>query len=232
MPPVERGSILWSDSVSALCFFQNLARLCTVVTECVSAFCVDFWLQTNLFQSGVLWHLLPNLFKYDFTLDEGGVEKSQESNQQVRVLSMFWVWHSVCIKMSECWHWLGQEKCCSRICSCIPSWVRFCVCSCFPAYNRDTSMKDHPFFKTTFPETVPCKWPPQQGPLLFQDQFSWSFRVVLQEGVHSTWMHMSAVFHSSHTAACQYQEFDLDTSPRLLLLNLILRSREHKYCSK
>lgn len=54
-----------------------------MVTECVSAFCVDFWLQTNLFQSGVLWHLLPNLFKYDFTLDEGGVEKSQESNQQV-----------------------------------------------------------------------------------------------------------------------------------------------------
>ncbi|KAL8571849.1 DnaJ subfamily C member 13 [Nucella lapillus] len=63
-------------------YFKNLARLCTVVTECVSAFCVDFWLQTNLFESGVLWHLLPNLFQYDFTLEEGGVEKSEESNQQ------------------------------------------------------------------------------------------------------------------------------------------------------
>lgn len=63
-------------------YFKNLARLCTVVTECVSAFCVDFWLQTNLFQSGVLWHLLPNLFQYDFTLEEGGVEKNQETNQQ------------------------------------------------------------------------------------------------------------------------------------------------------
>ncbi|XP_076446613.1 dnaJ homolog subfamily C member 13-like isoform X1 [Babylonia areolata] len=63
-------------------YFKNLAKLCTVVTECVSAFCVDFWLQTNLFESGVLWHLLPNLFHYDFTLDEGGVEKSEESNQQ------------------------------------------------------------------------------------------------------------------------------------------------------
>ncbi|KAK7507621.1 hypothetical protein BaRGS_00001556 [Batillaria attramentaria] len=63
-------------------YFKNLARLCTVVTECVSAFCVDFWLQTNMFQSGVLWHLLPNLFQYDFTLEEGGVEKSQDTNQQ------------------------------------------------------------------------------------------------------------------------------------------------------
>ena len=76
---------------------QNLARLCTVVTECVSAFCVDFWLQTNLFQSGVLWHLLPNLFKYDFTLDEGGVEKSQESNQQVCVM-----WGFVFLALALC----------------------------------------------------------------------------------------------------------------------------------
>ena len=73
--------------------FQHLARLCTVVTECVSAFCVDFWLQTNLFESGVLWHLLPNLFQYDFTLDEGGVERSQESNQQVGFHSIYFsVW--------------------------------------------------------------------------------------------------------------------------------------------
>ncbi|XP_025080789.1 dnaJ homolog subfamily C member 13-like isoform X2 [Pomacea canaliculata] len=63
-------------------YFKHLAQLCTVVTDCVSAFCIDFWLQTNLFQSGVLWHLLPNLFQYDFTLDEGGVERSHETNQQ------------------------------------------------------------------------------------------------------------------------------------------------------
>ena len=63
----------------------------------MSAFCVDFWLQTNLFQSGVLWHLLPNLFKYDFTLDEGGVEKSQESNQQVCVM-----WGFVFLAMTLC----------------------------------------------------------------------------------------------------------------------------------
>lgn len=66
---------------------QNLAKLCSVVAHCVSAFSVDFWLQTNLFQCGVLWHLLLYLFNYDYTLEEGGVEKSGESNQQVSKLS-------------------------------------------------------------------------------------------------------------------------------------------------
>lgn len=37
-----------------------------------------------LLQAGVLWHLLLFLFNYDFTLDESGVEKSAETNQQVR----------------------------------------------------------------------------------------------------------------------------------------------------
>jgi len=61
-------------------------KLCQAVVSCVSAFSVDFWLQTNLFQTGVLWHLLLFLFDYDFTLEEGGVEKSDESNQQVTVV--------------------------------------------------------------------------------------------------------------------------------------------------
>ena len=63
-----------------------MPKLCQVVVSCVSAFSVDFWLQTNLFQSGVLWHLLLYLFDYDFTLEEGGVEKSDESNQQVAMM--------------------------------------------------------------------------------------------------------------------------------------------------
>jgi len=62
-------------------------KLCQVVVSCVAAFSVDFWLQTNLFQSGVLWHLLLFLFDYDFTLEEGGVQKSDESNQQVIVVT-------------------------------------------------------------------------------------------------------------------------------------------------
>lgn len=68
---------------SNILLLQNLTKLCCVVCESVSAFCVDFWLQTNLHQAGVLWHLLLYLFNYDYTLEEGGVQKSGETNQQV-----------------------------------------------------------------------------------------------------------------------------------------------------
>jgi hypothetical protein len=51
--------------------------------ECVSSFAVDFWLQTHLFQAGILWHLLGYLFNYDYTLEESGIQKSEETNQQV-----------------------------------------------------------------------------------------------------------------------------------------------------
>ena len=44
---------------------------------------MDFWLQTNLYQSGVLWSLLLFQFNYDFTLEESGVEKSDDTNLQV-----------------------------------------------------------------------------------------------------------------------------------------------------
>ena len=33
-------------------------------------------------QAGVIWHLLLFLFNYDYTLDESGVETSDETNQQ------------------------------------------------------------------------------------------------------------------------------------------------------
>ncbi|XP_031572109.1 dnaJ homolog subfamily C member 13-like [Actinia tenebrosa] len=63
-------------------YYKNLPNLCSVAAECVSAFSVDFWLQTQMLQAGVLWHLLLYLFNYDYTLEESGVEKSAESNQQ------------------------------------------------------------------------------------------------------------------------------------------------------
>lgn len=44
---------------------------------------VDTILQMQLLQAGVLWHLLQALFMYDFTLEEAGVEVSEESNQQI-----------------------------------------------------------------------------------------------------------------------------------------------------
>lgn len=78
---IQETSAIIKDLCRIL-YFKNLPRMCAVVCECISAFSVDFWLQTNLFQSGVLWHLLLYLFNYDYTLEEGGVDRSQESNQQ------------------------------------------------------------------------------------------------------------------------------------------------------
>ena len=48
----------------------------------MASFACDDWLQNNLLHAGVLWHLILFVFKYDYTLDEGGVETSDESNQQ------------------------------------------------------------------------------------------------------------------------------------------------------
>lgn len=36
----------------------------------------------QLLQSGALWYLLIFMFNYDYTLDEGGVERNQEENRQ------------------------------------------------------------------------------------------------------------------------------------------------------
>ena len=61
---------------------QNLPRLNCVAAQTVSAFAVDEWLQTNLLHAGVLWHLILFVFQYDYTLDESGVDTSDETNQQ------------------------------------------------------------------------------------------------------------------------------------------------------
>lgn len=79
------------DVIKDLCrvlYYRNLPALNSVAAECVSAFSVDFWLQTQLLQAGVLWHLLLFVFSYDYTLDESGVEKSAETNQQETLNSL------------------------------------------------------------------------------------------------------------------------------------------------
>ncbi|KAJ8971338.1 hypothetical protein NQ314_000751 [Rhamnusium bicolor] len=63
-------------------YFKHLIKLCSVATECVTALSVDSILQLELLKAGALWHLLLYMFKYDYTLDEGGVERSEEANQQ------------------------------------------------------------------------------------------------------------------------------------------------------
>lgn len=65
-----------------LLYFKHLTKLCYIATECVSALAMDSILQMQLLKAGALWHLLLFMFNYDFTLDEGGVERSEDANQQ------------------------------------------------------------------------------------------------------------------------------------------------------
>lgn len=70
------------DLCHVLYFGKTLPRLASLSVECVSSFAVDYWLQTHLFQAGILWHLIGYLFNYDYTLEESGIQKSEETNQQ------------------------------------------------------------------------------------------------------------------------------------------------------
>nr|XP_031831200.1 dnaJ homolog subfamily C member 13 [Nomia melanderi] len=62
--------------------FKHLTKLCSVATECISSLATDSVLQMQLLQSGALWHLLLFMFNYDYTLEEGGVERNQDENRQ------------------------------------------------------------------------------------------------------------------------------------------------------
>ncbi|XP_023012432.2 receptor mediated endocytosis 8 isoform X1 [Leptinotarsa decemlineata] len=71
--------------ISDLCrilYFKHLTKLCSIATECVTALSLDSILQLELLKSGALWSLLLYMFNYDFTLEEGGVERSEDANKQ------------------------------------------------------------------------------------------------------------------------------------------------------
>ena len=75
MPGVMRG-------ICRTLYYKNTPQLSTLSADCVSSFAQDSQLQTSLLENGILWHLLLYLFKYDYTLDEGGVEAKAETNIQ------------------------------------------------------------------------------------------------------------------------------------------------------
>lgn len=62
--------------------FKHLTKLCSSATECIRVLAADSILQLELLKAGALWHLLLFIFKYDFTLEEGGIEKNEDCNEQ------------------------------------------------------------------------------------------------------------------------------------------------------
>lgn len=53
--------------------------------DCISEMAADSNLQMSFLQKGAIWHLLTYMFSYDYTLEECGVERSEEANNQVRL---------------------------------------------------------------------------------------------------------------------------------------------------
>lgn len=51
--------------------------------DCISEMASDSNLQNSFLQKGAIWHLLTFMFSYDYTLEECGVERSEEANNQV-----------------------------------------------------------------------------------------------------------------------------------------------------
>jgi len=81
-------------------WFQGAPTLTMAAMDCVCALSCEAYLQNHLMQSGVMWHLVLRLFKYDFTLDESGVEADESTNQQ-----LFYNNHAK--KAVKCLAWLG-----------------------------------------------------------------------------------------------------------------------------
>ncbi|VDP87172.1 unnamed protein product [Echinostoma caproni] len=63
--------------------FQNLPQLCCLSASCLASFCTDYWLCVTCYENGALYLLLRHVFAYDFTLEEGGVETTEATNDQV-----------------------------------------------------------------------------------------------------------------------------------------------------
>lgn len=51
--------------------------------DCISAMASDSNLQISFLKKGAIWCLLTFMFSYDYTLEECGVERSEEANSQV-----------------------------------------------------------------------------------------------------------------------------------------------------
>ena len=62
--------------------FLHLPHVCEAAMKAISLLCVDEGAQGTFVEGGVVWHLVQLLTKYDFTLEEAGVEAAADSNIQ------------------------------------------------------------------------------------------------------------------------------------------------------
>jgi len=81
--------------------YNKLLDLLLASTECIAAFAKCTPLHQMLYESGVIFSLILLLFKYDFTLEEGGVERNEGHNKQEMTNQTASVALLACVRLYE-----------------------------------------------------------------------------------------------------------------------------------
>ena len=82
-------------------YFKNLPHLCLAVADAVYSLAIDPLMQAIIYESGLLVNLLYYMFQYDYTLEEGGVERSNDTNQQETANNLAKCCLQACIRLSS-----------------------------------------------------------------------------------------------------------------------------------
>ena len=81
--------------------YNKIINLLLAATECAAAFAKCEPLHQLLYDSGVVFGLLVLLFKYDYTLEEGGVERNEGHNKQEMTNQIARVSLLACVRLYE-----------------------------------------------------------------------------------------------------------------------------------
>eukprot|EP00736_Rhodelphis_marinus_P007754 Rmarinus@m.16594 len=79
---ILKEETILQDTCYAITLQKNLPFLANAAISFVAAAACDSRLQDAFYQLGILWHLLLPCFEYDYSLEDGGVEASDETNTQ------------------------------------------------------------------------------------------------------------------------------------------------------
>ncbi|CAJ0577607.1 unnamed protein product, partial [Mesorhabditis spiculigera] len=72
------------DNLYYLLQFSSIPSLAIAAADAITAMSIETLLQLQIFQNGALWQLIPHIFHFDHTLDEGGVQHNESSNKQAQ----------------------------------------------------------------------------------------------------------------------------------------------------
>lgn len=87
--------------INRILSYNKLLNLLLASAECAAAFAKCPPLHQGLFDSGIVFSLILLLFKYDFTLEEGGVERNEGHNKQEMTNQTAKVALLACVRLYE-----------------------------------------------------------------------------------------------------------------------------------